>query len=44
MKTRTTMPIAMRGSAAGNIITLLLILGLLGLGAYLWLGKKPAET
>jgi NitT/TauT family transport system substrate-binding protein len=29
-----------RGSAAGNIITLILLLGLVGLGAYLWLGKK----
>jgi NitT/TauT family transport system substrate-binding protein len=33
-----------RGSAAGNIITAVLLLGLIGLGAYLWLGKKPAET
>ncbi len=33
---------AARGSAAGNILTLLLLLGLIGLGAYLWLGKKPA--
>src|SRR5690606_32205772 len=32
-----------RGSAAGNAITLLLLLGLIGLGAWLWLGKKPAE-
>jgi len=31
-----------RGSAAGNIITLVLLLGLIGLGAWLWLGKKPA--
>jgi NitT/TauT family transport system substrate-binding protein len=31
---------AARGSAAGNILTLLLLLGLIGLGAYLWLGKK----
>jgi NitT/TauT family transport system substrate-binding protein len=31
----------MRGSAAGNIITLVLFLGLIGLGAWLWLGKKP---
>lgn len=29
-----------RGSAAGNIITLLLLLGIVGLGAWLWLGKK----
>jgi NitT/TauT family transport system substrate-binding protein len=33
---------AARGSAAGNIITLLLLLGVIGLGVYLWLGKKPA--
>lgn len=33
---------AIRGSAAGNLITLLLFVGLIGLGAYLWLGKKPA--
>jgi NitT/TauT family transport system substrate-binding protein len=33
---------AARGSAAGNIITLVLLLGLIGLGAYLWLGKKPS--
>jgi NitT/TauT family transport system substrate-binding protein len=40
-----------RGSAAGNIITLLLLLGIVGLGAWLWLGRKsepaapsPAET
>jgi len=32
-----------RGSAAGNIITLLLLLGIVGLGLWLWLGKK-AET
>ena len=29
-----------RGSAAGNIITLLLLVGIVGLGAWLWLGKK----
>ena len=40
-----------RGSAAGNIITLVLLLGIVGLGAWLWLGKKsdpapdsPAQT
>ena len=33
-----------RGSAAGNIITAILLLGLIGLGAYLWLGKKSAPT
>ena len=29
-----------RGSAAGNIITLLLLVGIVGLGAWLWLGKR----
>src|SRR6187551_2206099 len=29
-----------RGSAAGNIITLLLLVGIVALGAWLWLGKK----
>jgi NitT/TauT family transport system substrate-binding protein len=36
-----------RGSAAGNLITLLLLVGIVGLGAWLWLGKKsesPAEA
>ncbi|HEY0684051.1 MAG TPA: phosphate ABC transporter substrate-binding/OmpA family protein [Steroidobacter sp.] len=32
-----------RGSAAGNLITLLLLLGIIGLGAYLWLGKKGSD-
>ena len=32
-----------RGSAAGNIITLVLFLGLIGLGAWLLLGKKTPE-
>ena len=32
-----------RGSAVGNLITVILLLGLIGLGAYLWLGKKAAE-
>lgn len=32
-----------RGSAAGNLITLLLLLGIIGLGAYLWLGKNGAD-
>jgi NitT/TauT family transport system substrate-binding protein len=32
-----------RGSAAGNIITLVLLLGVIGLGVYLWLGKKDAD-
>ena len=30
---------AARGSAAGNIITLVLLLGVIGLGLFLWLGK-----
>jgi len=33
----------LRGSAAGNLITVVLLLGLIGLGAYLWLGKQSAE-
>ena len=32
-----------RGSVAGNIITVVLLLGLVGLGAWLWLGKKGGE-
>jgi NitT/TauT family transport system substrate-binding protein len=32
-----------RGSAIGNVITLVLLLGLIGLGAYLWLGGKSVE-
>ena len=32
-----------RGSTAGNIITLLLLLGIVGLGLWLWLGRK-SET
>lgn len=32
-----------RGSAAGNIITLLLLVGIIGLGIYLWLGKKGGD-
>jgi NitT/TauT family transport system substrate-binding protein len=32
-----------RGSAAGNIITVLLLLGVVGLGVYLWLGRDSAE-
>jgi NitT/TauT family transport system substrate-binding protein len=31
-----------RGSAAGNLLTLLLLVGLIALGVYLWLGRKPA--
>ena len=33
-----------RGSAAGNIITLLLLVGIIGLGVYLWLGKGAKES
>lgn len=33
-----------RGSAAGNLLTLLLFAGLIGLGIYLWLGKKPDDN
>jgi NitT/TauT family transport system substrate-binding protein len=29
-----------RGSAVGNLITVLLLVGVVGLGAWLWLGKK----
>ena len=29
-----------RGSVAGNIITVLLLVGIVGLGLWLWLGKK----
>jgi NitT/TauT family transport system substrate-binding protein len=32
-----------RGSAAGNIITLVLLLGVIGLGVYLWLGTKDTD-
>src|SRR5688500_18467046 len=32
-----------RGSAAGNIVTVLLLLGIIGLGVYLWLGKKAPD-
>jgi NitT/TauT family transport system substrate-binding protein len=33
-----------RGSAAGNIITLVLLVGIVGLGLWLWLGRKGDET
>lgn len=33
-----------RGSAAGNLITLLLFVGLIALGAWLWLGKKSPDA
>src|SRR5689334_13598160 len=32
-----------RGSAAGNVITLVLLLGIVGLGLWLWLGRGKAE-
>jgi NitT/TauT family transport system substrate-binding protein len=32
-----------RGSAAGNLITLLLLIGIVALGVYLWLGKGAKE-
>jgi NitT/TauT family transport system substrate-binding protein len=32
-----------QGSAIGNVITLLLLLGVIGLGVWLWLGKEPAS-
>ena len=32
-----------RGSAAGNLITLLLLVGIIGLGVYLWLGKGAKD-
>lgn len=41
--TQIDRPHLSRGSAAGNIITVLLLLGVIGLGVYLWLGKKNAE-
>jgi NitT/TauT family transport system substrate-binding protein len=33
-----------RGSAAGNLITLLLLVGVVGLGVWLWLGKKTGPA
>lgn len=35
--------LSQRGSAAGNLVTLLLLVGIIGLGVYLWLGKKAPE-
>ncbi len=32
-----------RGSTAGNLITLLLLVGIVGLGVYLWLGKGTKD-
>jgi NitT/TauT family transport system substrate-binding protein len=34
---------AQRGSVIGNLVTLLLLVGLIGLGAWLWLQRKPAS-
>jgi NitT/TauT family transport system substrate-binding protein len=34
---------ASRGSVAGNVITLVMLIGIIGLGVYLWLGKKSPE-
>jgi NitT/TauT family transport system substrate-binding protein len=34
---------AERGSALGNLITVLLLLGLIGLGVYLWLGQQSGR-
>jgi NitT/TauT family transport system substrate-binding protein len=31
------------GSAAGNLITLVLLVGIVGLGAWLWLGNKSED-
>jgi NitT/TauT family transport system substrate-binding protein len=39
-----TMNTRARGSAAGNIITAILLLGIIGLGLWLWLGKKGEST
>jgi NitT/TauT family transport system substrate-binding protein len=33
----------LRGSAAGNLVTLLLLIGIIGLGVYLWLGRGAKE-
>jgi len=32
-----------RGSTAGNLVTLLLLVGIIGLGVYLWLGKGTKD-
>ena len=32
-----------RGSTAGNLVTLLLLVGIIGLGVYLWLGKGAKD-
>jgi NitT/TauT family transport system substrate-binding protein len=36
-------PVSQRGSAAGNLITLLLLVGVIGLGVYLLIGRKSSE-
>jgi NitT/TauT family transport system substrate-binding protein len=33
----------LRGSTAGNLVTLLLLVGIIGLGVYLWLGKGTKD-
>jgi len=33
-----------RGSLSGNLITIVLLVGIIGLGAWLWLGKKSSEA
>src|SRR5678815_3040432 len=38
------MKLRARGSAAGNIITLVLLLGIVALGLWLWLGKKTEDA
>jgi NitT/TauT family transport system substrate-binding protein len=38
------MNIRARGSAAGNIITLVLLLGVVALGLWLWLGRKTEDA
>ena len=36
-----TRALSMRGSAVGNLIAIVLCLGLIGLGVYLWIGRQP---
>src|SRR6185295_15783783 len=40
---RNAMNLRARGSAAGNIITLVLLLGVVALGLWLWLGRGKGE-
>src|SRR6185295_20247892 len=40
---RNAMKLRARGSAAGNIITLVLLLGIVALGLWLWLGRGKGE-